>query len=252
MRIQRLNMDTSWSLHWGGAKLLIDPWLVGPEVDGFRWFNEQHHAQDPIPIEDLPEYDAILVSQSYEDHCHLKTLGKLEPKPILGPPKVYHRLKSKQTNELALLPDGLTGSWYQMGDLNIAYLAPNRKVDPIYHAILFAVGSEAIFYASHGFTLQPEQLEVIKELNIKLLITTFTHFKLPGLMGGEVNPGLPNAMKLVELLSPEYVLNTHDEQKIGKGLVSKLAKVTYPNLDELDANVNLPFVRTEHYNPIQL
>lgn len=252
MRIQRLNMDTSWSLHWGEAKLLIDPWLVGPEVDGFRWFNEQYHAEDPVAIDQLPEYEAILVSQSYEDHCHLNTLNQLAPKPILGPPKVYNRLKGKQTNELVLLPDLMHDSWHALGKLKIAYLAPNRRIDPIYHAILIVHENEAIFYASHGFTLQPEQLAAIQDLNIKLLITTFTHFKLPGFLGGEVNPGFPNAKRLVEQLKPEYVLNTHDEQKVGKGLVTKLAKVTYPDFDELEDNVHIPFVRTEHYEPVQL
>jgi L-ascorbate metabolism protein UlaG (beta-lactamase superfamily) len=44
LSIQRLNMDNTWWVNWGGTSLLLDPWLIGSEVDGFSWFNEQWHA----------------------------------------------------------------------------------------------------------------------------------------------------------------------------------------------------------------
>ena len=69
MRIRRLNMDSSWQLEWGNSQILIDPWLIGSEIDGFSWFNEQWHTTEPLAMEGLGIIDAILLSQSYSDHC---------------------------------------------------------------------------------------------------------------------------------------------------------------------------------------
>jgi L-ascorbate metabolism protein UlaG (beta-lactamase superfamily) len=49
MNIQRLNMDNSWRLEFGGKSVLIDPWLMGVEVDYFSWFNTQWHKTAPVP-----------------------------------------------------------------------------------------------------------------------------------------------------------------------------------------------------------
>ena len=87
----------------------------------------------------------------------------------------------------------------------------------------------------------------MSSLNIKLLITTLTEFKLPGFMGGKVNPGMDNARKLVEILKPEKIINTHDEEKIAKGLVKRLAKVKYADYDNTGfAN----FIKTNDYEPV--
>ena len=33
MKLRRLNLDTSWEIIWEGFNIVIDPWLVGSEVD---------------------------------------------------------------------------------------------------------------------------------------------------------------------------------------------------------------------------
>ena len=80
--IQRLNMDNSFFVEINGWKLLIDPWLEGTEVDFFPWFNTQWHRTPPLPYEELPAYDTVLITQKYPDHYHEKTLKKLNPGQI--------------------------------------------------------------------------------------------------------------------------------------------------------------------------
>ena len=46
-------------------------------------------------------------------------------------------------------------------------------------------------------------------------------------MGGDVNPGMDNVYELYDQLSPRNTINTHDEEKKAKGLVSALAKIEY-------------------------
>ncbi|MEM9329124.1 MAG: hypothetical protein AAGA85_25900, partial [Bacteroidota bacterium] len=100
LRIRRLNMDTSWQLVWNDTSIILDPWLVGSEVDGFSWFNEQWHTTPPVPIDDLGSYDALVVSQSYSDHCDEETLDLLPASPIYGSPKAVKRLSESMGKRL--------------------------------------------------------------------------------------------------------------------------------------------------------
>ena len=236
-------MDTSWLMEWSGTRLVIDPWLVGSEIDGFKWFNEQWHATEPVSIEDIGHFDAIIISQSYADHCHLNTLKELSSKPIYASPKAANVINGWELpNPVIKIDDEIS-----VGNVQVKCLRPDRRLDPIYYALIFSRDQDAVIYASHGFEPTTEQLEFMKSLNVKLLITTLTEFKLPSFMGGKVNPGMDNARKLVEYLQPEKIINTHDEEKIAKGLVKRLAKVKYPDYDNTGfAN----FIKTDNYDPV--
>ncbi len=51
-------------------------------------------------------------------------------------------------------------------------------------------------------------------------------------MGGKVNPGMENVYELYKQIKPKNTINTHDEKKKAKGLVSSLAKVKYADYDK--------------------
>jgi hypothetical protein len=120
--------------------------------------------------------------------------------------------------------------WLTYGNLEIAKISPDRWIDPIYHAIIIRQGREAIFYAPHGFALTEAQLALVRDLHIRLLITTFTHFTLPAILGGVINLGVDGMQKLADQIHPARIINTHDEQKKGRGLVMKIAKATYADI----------------------
>ena len=252
IKIQRLTEDSSWFLEWGKVKLVIDPWLEGSEIDGFSWLNEQWHSTDPVSINELPAYQAILVSQSYEDHCHTPTLAKMDSnKPILAAPKAYDKLKKKfpQRELMKLSSESPVG----LGELSFISLTPNKRLDPIYYGILITnTNNEGIFYCPHGFALSSQQLKAFEGINIKLLITTFTEFDLPSILGGKVNPGLNNVRQIKGQINPESIINTHDEEKIMKGLVAKTAKITYANYQELEQSNELNFKYIKGYEPVTI
>ena len=132
--------------------------------------------------------------------------------------------------------------------LEFISLRPDKILDPIYFAVVIINNkNEAIFYAPHGFVLSDEQLELIKDIDISLLITTFTHFKIPKIMGGDVNPGMENVYELYKQLSPKKTINTHDEEKKAKGLVSALAKIKYADYDKIESNNDINFIRIDNY-----
>lgn len=250
LTLRRLNMDTSWSLDWAGTNMLIDPWLVGSEVDGFSWFNEQWHATAPVPIAEIGPYDFIVISQAYSDHCHENTLAALKEVHVLTVPSAKRRVQRALPERVVhVLPELTSGRWHEQGPLRLAYLDPGKKIDPIYNGIVIRHDQQCVVYFPHGFFLKPMQLEALKSLDISVLITSFSHFKLPFFLGGAVNPGQDNAMELVRQLNPAKVVHTHDENKHAKGLVKKIARVEYPTPESLVQSMAGRFIY-QQYDPL--
>ena len=99
LSIKRLNLDSSWHIEYGKNSFVVDPWLIGSEIDGFKWLNEQWHIKEPVKISDLPEFQFLLISQNYEDHCHIETLKNIsDKKPIIATDKAFKKLKKKFPN----------------------------------------------------------------------------------------------------------------------------------------------------------
>ena len=247
-------MDSTWQITWDKTSILLDPWLIGSEIDGFSWFNEQWHTTSPVPLNELDEYDAILVSQSYTDHCHQQTLLALKRSLILGTPTAVKRVSKELPNaEVQSIPDLLSDEVLEVGKLRISYLDPGRKMDPIYYGIVISHGKEAIVYSPHGFALTKMQLDALDGLHIKLLITSFSSFKLPFFLGGAVNPGKENAMELARSLRPDKIMHTHDENKHAKGLIKKIARTEYPDFNKIGKELQGKFMYLdESYTPVTL
>jgi hypothetical protein len=66
-----------------------------------------------------------------------------------------------------------------------------------------------------------------------VLIATTTNYTLPFFLGGTINLGIQKAMQLQEITKAKKLITTHDEQKMGKGLVEKLAQKHYENASSL-------------------
>ena len=247
LTLRRLNMDSSWALSWAGTTILIDPWLIGSEVDGFSWFNEQWHVTSPVLVDSIGEYQAILISQAYSDHCHQQTLKELQTVPFFATPSASRRLKREMRGrEINILPELTSGKWLDQGVLQLAYLNLGRMLDPIYNGIVIRHKDEVVVYFPHGFTLSTNQMKALQAYKTLLLITSFSSFKLPVFLGGVSNPGAANALSLVEALNPRKVVHTHDENKHAKGLVTKLAKVAYPDPLQLEASMGGRFVYVQY------
>ena len=110
LSVKRLNLDSSWHIKFDSGNFIIDPGLIGAEIDGFKWLNQQWHIKEPVKVENLPSYDFILISQNYEDHCHINTLKKIsDEKPILATEKAFKKLRKEfPQRKVTLLDDNKT------------------------------------------------------------------------------------------------------------------------------------------------
>lgn len=237
LEIRRLNRDNSWWINLNSNKVLIDPWLLGAEVDYFPWFNKQWHRTPPLALEELPEYDFCLITQKYPDHFHKETLKLIQPGNIVGPKSISKATKKILSNSVFYPFEKRLENVFNSA-LNIHHLPTSRKIDPIYDALILEDGNQSVFIATHGFALRQEHEALIESLpDFELLITPFNRYKLPVVLGGEVSPGLTSVEKLIEKIKPKYVVATHDEDKHAKGLVSRFAKIDWsPSALQLKEN----------------
>ncbi|CAA6665378.1 unnamed protein product [Spirodela intermedia] len=68
----------SWLWDVGGVNILVDPILVGNLDFGIPWlYDGEKKFLKNFQLEDLPELDCLLITQSLDDHCHVKTLKPL-------------------------------------------------------------------------------------------------------------------------------------------------------------------------------
>jgi L-ascorbate metabolism protein UlaG (beta-lactamase superfamily) len=232
MQLQRVNLDSSWRVQLGTTRLLLDPWLQGSEIDGFSWFSEQWHTGPCVPPErfiggDAPTtsgkipIDAIVITQPFDDHCHLETLGALPVSiPIFAVPSAIPRLRRGGVAAARLTPIPATG--VQAGDSTLRY-HPARWLDPTHGAVSVTANDGArLLVAPHG-------LLDWRDGAVEVLLVTHTRYALPWFVGGTVNLGVEAARTLAVTTRARYVVDTHSEPKRAAGWVSRLATPEYPS-----------------------
>jgi len=78
------------------ARILMDPWLVGPA--NFRsWW---HLPETPFDPSKLPPLDYLYLSHLHEDHFHVQTLKRLDRRPTVLVPRLYHNRLVSRLNQL--------------------------------------------------------------------------------------------------------------------------------------------------------
>lgn len=251
IRFQRLNMDNSWHVQLGDQSLLIDPWFGGVEIDFFKWFNMQWHRTPPVPMDTLPAYDRVIITQKYPDHFHAETLRQLRPNNIIAPKSIR-----KQLDEC--LPDATiqyiehSNQRVQLGNVTLQWFNTSRKMDPIYDALALHDGSETVMIATHGFDFSSAQQQLLQAMPpVKLLLSPVTLYKLPFYLGGVVSPGLKGLENLVRDTKTEKFVSTHDEDKHARGLVSRMAKVVRYTAEDIfnHSELGSKFLNITDYQP---
>ena len=252
LKLQRLNMDSSWKLTSGKYSILIDPWLVGSEIDGFSWFNEQWHVSKPIGPDQVMDYKAIIITQPFSDHCHEETLSLLQPVPIFNAPNALKRLrKSIDSNRLNSIAQNLN-EWTTVGPFRLNVLPAPRQLKASFNGLLIAVQESIVVYLPHGYELTDPQIDCIANFPKKILITSFSTFRLPFFLGGTVNPGLQKSKALAERIQADLIFQTHDEDKEASGLVKKIAKTFYPDKQQLKKVLHERFICLDMNESIDL
>eukprot|EP00898_Chlorokybus_atmophyticus_P004075 jgi/Chlat1/4669/Chrsp3S05610 len=90
--------NNGWIWEVGGVRILVDPWLEDALDFGIPWFYKAFKKKlRSYGIKDLPPVDLVLLTQSLDDHAHMKTLvplSQVRPDlPVLTVPSAVEKLK---------------------------------------------------------------------------------------------------------------------------------------------------------------
>ena len=250
LEVKRLNADCSAVLTIDGVKVLVDPWLVGSEVDGSPLFNEAWHVNPVASVHEvnLMSVDLIVISLPFADHLHVETLALLDPElPIVVNQEGAAILRkeplfaTRKILKIPSYPEFLDVKFENSRSLSFSSLAPHGILDYTHGGMIIRSQiskrrQEHLLWAPHGIRLGQDYShpygEQLKSLKWVLVAVTMSTYKLPVILGGTVNLGLADGVKLVTLLRPRFVIDIHSEQKASRGLVSLVANPKYPTMEE--------------------
>ncbi len=219
MQLTKLNADSSWLWDIDSQKVLVDPWFTETQVDFHPLFSRQFH-QSPQPLVcELVRPDCIFISHPFTDHCNKETLLQFSSEiPLIALPSILKKI-AKWGHFQKLIP-------LQKAPFSISVLKTKNAL--VHKAYLIESAQRKIVYAPHGAVLKKA-----RHPQVDALITTTLQYQLPFFLGGTINLGYRKAMELKRQVGSKILLTTHDEDKIGKGLVSWFAKRKFSANDEL-------------------
>jgi L-ascorbate metabolism protein UlaG (beta-lactamase superfamily) len=209
--------SNSWLIEMAGARVLLDPWLVGDLVFGnVPWFFKAKHRQPhPIPS----DLSFILLSQGLPDHAHVETLSQLDRSiPVVGSPSAAKVAKSLGFASITALAHTETFVWNQVLEVQAfpGSLVGPQLIENAY--VLKDLNSQVkLYYEPHGNhsptlkTAAPVDVVIVPLVNLNLpLVGAF-------IRGGD------RALELIQWLQPQVVLPTTTDGEIeSEGFLNKL------------------------------
>ena len=272
LSLARVNCDTSFIITINKKRFLIDPWLLGSEIDGCIFFNTATLVEPAISIDKIGNIDAIIITHEFSDHLHEETLLLLDDKiPILATKSAIKRLKknrllckryiieipsSNKSIQLTLFDDSIRIGLISASGLldfvhNALLIFPNDNTNGVDERDILLTENDnntrksdrkgaGICYCPHGFVLNENDVltKEISNYKFDLLIVTMTEYYLPFYVGGTVNLGLLAAAALTNVLKPQFVVNCHSEKKKASGIIPFLARPIYPSDKEIKEKIN--------------
>lgn len=229
----------SWLWDVGGLKILVDPILVGNLDFGIPWlYDAAKKFLKNFQLNDLPEVDCLLITQSLDDHCHLKTLKPLSKrspdlkviatpnaKPLLDPlfrNIVY--LEPGQSSEIEVR----NGSKVRVKATAGPVLGPPWQRPENGYLVVSPQGQLTLYYEPHCVYnknfVEKEQADIVITPVIKQLLPKFT------LVSGQ-----EDAVQLAKLLKAKFIVPIKNGDLDSKGVLASIiqAEGTIESFKEL-------------------
>jgi L-ascorbate metabolism protein UlaG (beta-lactamase superfamily) len=209
--------SNSWLIEMAGARVLLDPWLVGDLMFGNTpWFFKATHRQ-PITIPDNISF--ILLSQGLPDHAHIETLKQLDRSiAVVGSPNAVKVAQSLGFQATTALAHTETFIWNQVLEVQAfpgSLVGPNLVENAYILTDLQA--KTKLYYEPHG----NHSPTVKVAAPVDVVIAPLVNLNLP-LVGAFIQGG-DRALQLIQWLQPQVVLPTTTDGDIEyEGFLSKL------------------------------
>ncbi|KAI3885151.1 hypothetical protein MKW98_002543 [Papaver atlanticum] len=216
----------SWIWDVNGLKILVDPILVGNLDFGIPWlYDAAKKYVKNFQLSDLPELDCLLITQSLDDHCHLKTLKPLSQilpnLPVIATPNAETLLNPLFSSVTYLEPGqsseimGRNGSKAKIQATAGPVLGPPWQRPENGYLVTSQQGQLTLYYEPHCVynkeLLQKERADILISPVVKQLLPGFT------LVSGQ-----EDAVQLAKLLQSKFVVPMRNGELDSKGFLSSI------------------------------
>uniref|UniRef100_A0A5B6YKI2 Metallo-beta-lactamase domain-containing protein n=1 Tax=Davidia involucrata TaxID=16924 RepID=A0A5B6YKI2_DAVIN len=216
----------SWLWEVGGLKILVDPILVGNLDFGIPWlYDAAKKFLKNFQLTDLPGVDCLLITQSLDDHCHLRTLKPLSQKlpnlRVIATPNAKELLDPLFRNVTYLEPgqsseiEARNGSQVKVRATAGPVLGPPWQRPENGYLVISPQGELTLYYEPHCVFnknfLQKERADIVITPVIKQLLPNFT------LVSGQ-----EDAVQLAKILHAKFIVPMKNGDLDSKGLLSSL------------------------------
>ncbi|XP_008243183.1 PREDICTED: uncharacterized protein LOC103341443 isoform X2 [Prunus mume] len=220
----------TWSWLWdvGGLKILVDPILVGNLDFGIPWlYDAAKKFLKNFQLSDLPEVDCLLITQSLDDHCHLKTLKPLSEKylnlRVIATPNAQTLLDPLFSNVTYMEPgqssviEARSGSTVKVQATAGPVLGPPWQRPENGYLVSSPEGKFTLYYEPHCVynksSVEKERADIVITPVIKQLLPKFT------LVSGQ-----EDAVELAKLLHAKFIVPMTNGDLDSKGLLASLVQ----------------------------
>ncbi|XP_078177266.1 metallo-hydrolase/oxidoreductase superfamily protein [Carex rostrata] len=216
----------SWIWDISGFNILVDPILVGNLDFGAPWaFDGAKKFVKNYKIDDLPELDCLLITQSLDDHCHIRTLTPLSQRnpnlPVVATPNAESILEPLFRNVTYLEPgektdlEGKSGAKVNISATAGPVLGPPWQRPENGYIVKAGENGLSLYYEPHCVYnesfLENYRADVVITPVIKQLLPFFT------LVSGQ-----EDAIKLAKLLEAKYIIPMRNGDVDAKGILSAI------------------------------
>lgn len=218
----------SWLWEVGGLTILVDPILVGNLDFGIPWlYDAAKKFLKNYKLSDLPQIDYLLITQSLDDHCHMRTLEPLSQMlPNLGviaTPNAKALLDPLFKNVVYLEP----GQSFNMAASDGSQVKVKATAGPVLgppwqrpengYLVTSPQGQLTLYLEPHCVYdktfLEKERADIVITPVIKQLLPSFT------LVSGQ-----EDAVQLAKTLGAKFIVPMQNGELDAKGLLAALVQ----------------------------
>ncbi|KAK8265698.1 hypothetical protein V6Z12_D12G194700 [Gossypium hirsutum] len=218
----------SWLWDISGVRVLVDPILVGNLDFGIPWlYDAAKKFLKNFELTDLPQVDCLLITQSLDDHCHLKTLKPLsEMSPnlrVIATPNAKSLLDPLFRNVTYLEPgqesevEAANGSKVRIQATAGPVLGPPWQRPENGYLVISPQGQLTLYYEPHCVYnkdfLEKEHADIVITPVIKQLLPNFT------LVSGQ-----EDAVQLAKLLHAKFIVPMKNGDLDSKGFLASIVQ----------------------------
>lgn len=215
----------SWLIEAAGARILVDPWLVGDLVFGnLTWLVR---GVRPAPIEIPQNIDLIVLSQGLADHAHPETLKALDKSiPVVASAEGAAIAQTFGYTSVTTLGHGEkhVHNGVEIKAFIGAVVGPAKRENG--YVLSFLSEGTRLYYEPHGYPDVAHLTEFVKTAGrVDVVITPMSDITLlgvaPVIRGGDV------AAQIARVLKPQVMLPTAEAGKVTyEGLLASALKMT--------------------------